>query len=87
MTFVISGPEYKNTLVFLFQSLTFCENSLEFYLGLLWLIFPTLVKMRIFSIYMAALKWTYPRFGPHESALGFSKLDILHENPEILTNF
>ena len=33
---------------------------------------------------MAALKWTYPRFGFHGSALGFWKLDILHENPEIL---
>ena len=40
--------------------------------------------MRIFFIYMAALKWTYPRFGSHGSALGFWKLDILHENPEIL---
>jgi hypothetical protein len=45
MAFVISGLEYKNTLVFLFSSLTLCKNSLE-----------TLVKMRIFSIYMAALK-------------------------------
>ena len=57
--------------MFLFQSLTLCKNSLEFYLGLFWLICPTSVKMRIFSIYMAALKWTYPRFGPHGNALGF----------------
>ena len=88
MTFVISRLEYKNTLVFLFQSLTFCKKSLEFCLGLLLLIFPTsFVKIRIFSIYMAALKRTYPRFGPHGSALEFWKLDILHENPEILTDF
>ena len=39
--FVISGLEYKDTLVFFFQSLTLCKNSLEFCLGLLWLIFPT----------------------------------------------
>ena len=88
MAFVISGLEYKNTLVFLFQSLTLCKNSIEFCLGLLWLIFPTsFVKMRIFSIYMAALNWTYPCFGPLGSALGFWKLDILHENPEILIDF
>ena len=87
MAFVISELEYKNTLVFLFQSLTLCKNSLEFCLGLLWLIIPTSVKMRIFSIYMAALKWNYSRSGPHGSALGFWKLDILHENPEILTDF
>ena len=36
---------------------------------------------------MEALKWTYPHFGSHGSALGFWKLDILHENLEILTNF
>ena len=88
MSFIISVLEYKNTLVFLFQSLTLCKNSLEFCLGLFWLIFPTsFVKMRIFSIYMAALKWTYPHFGPHGSASRFWKLDILHENPEILTDF
>ena len=88
MAFVISGLEYKNTLVFLFPSLTLCKNFLEFCLGLLWLIFPTpLLKWVPFSIYMAAQKWTYPRFGTHGSALGFWKLDILHENPEILTDF
>ena len=43
--------------------------------------------MRIFYIYMAALKWTYPCFGTHGSALGLWKLDILYENPEILTDF
>ena len=87
MSFIISVLEYKNTLVFLFQSLTLCKNSLEFCLGLLWLIFLTSFKMRIFSIYMVALKWTYPRFGSHGSALGFWKLDILPENSEILTDF
>jgi hypothetical protein len=35
MAFVISGLECKDTLVFLFPSLTFCKNSLEFCLGLL----------------------------------------------------
>ena len=44
MAFVISRLEYKNTLVFLFQSLTLCKNSLEFCLELLWLIFPTPVE-------------------------------------------
>ena len=34
MAFVISGLEFKNTLVFLFQSLTLCKNSLELCLGL-----------------------------------------------------
>jgi hypothetical protein len=43
--------------------------------------------MIIFSIYMAAIKSTYPRFGTHGSALGFWKLDILHKNPEILADF
>ena len=36
---------------------------------------------------MAALKWTYPRFGSYGSALGFWKFDIFYENPEILTDF
>ena len=44
-------------------------------------------EMRIFSIYIAALKWTYPYFGTPGSALGFWKLDILYENPEILIDF
>ena len=88
MAFVISGLKYKNTLVFLFQSLTLCKNSLEFCLGIALTNFSKLpVKMRIFSIYMVALKWTYPHSGPHESALRFWKLDIIHENPEILTDF
>ena len=43
--------------------------------------------MRTFSIYTRGKKWTYPHFGPHGSALGFWKLDIFHENPELLTNF
>ena len=33
----MSRLEYKNTLVFLFQSLTLCKNSLEFCLRLLYL--------------------------------------------------
>ena len=43
--------------------------------------------MRIFSIYMAALNGNYPHSGPHGSALELWKLDILHENPEILIDF
>ena len=87
MAFAIFGLEYKKTLVFLFQSLILCKNSFEFCLRFLWQIFLPPVKMRIFSIYIAALKWTYLCFGPHGSALGFLKLDILYENPEILTDF
>ena len=87
MAFVISRLEYKKTLVFLFQSLILCKNSFEFCLRFLWQIFLPPVKMRIFSIYMAALKWTYPLFGPHGKALRFWKLEMLHENPEIMTDF
>jgi hypothetical protein len=53
MAFVIYGLEYKNTLVFLFQSLTICKNSLDFCLGLLRLIFSNLLlkKENIFYLY------------------------------------
>ena len=64
------------------------KYSFEFCLGFWTMKIPTpYVKMRIFSIYMAALKWTYPCFEPHGSTLGFWKSDILHENPEILADF
>jgi hypothetical protein len=62
MVFVISGLEYKNTLVFLFQSLTLCKNSLEFCLGLLRLIFPTSGKnVNIFYLYGSS-KMNLPTF-------------------------
>ena len=63
------------------------KYSFEFCLGSWTMKILPSGEMRIFSIYMATLKWTYPRFGTHGSALGFWKLDILHENPEILTDF
>ena len=57
MAFVISGLEYKNTLVFLFQSLTLCKTSLGFYLGIALTNFSNVpVKMRICYIYIVALK-------------------------------
>ena len=62
MVFVIFGLEYKNTLVFLFQSLTLCKNSLEFCLGLLRLIFQTSGKnVNIFYLYGSS-KMNLPTF-------------------------